>query len=69
MERKYPTDELLITRPWVVVSDESATKKLTPIDMLELDIKNIWSLLGEMIGETYEEELIDQIFSQFCLGK
>lgn len=36
MERKYPTDELLITRPWVVVSDESATKKLTPIDMLEL---------------------------------
>lgn len=40
-----------------------------PIDMLELDIKNIWSLLGEMIGETYEEELIDQIFSQFCLGK
>lgn len=36
MERKYPTDKLLITRPWVVVSDESATKKLTPIDMLEL---------------------------------
>lgn len=40
-----------------------------PIDMVEIDIKNIWELLGEMIGESYEEELIDQLFSQFCLGK
>lgn len=40
-----------------------------PIDMIEIDIKNIWNLLGEMIGESYEEELIDQLFSQFCLGK
>lgn len=40
-----------------------------PIDMVEIDIKDIWNLLGEMIGESYEEELIDQLFSQFCLGK
>ena len=40
-----------------------------PIDLLEIDIKNIWSKLGEIIGETYEDELIDQLFSQFCLGK
>ena len=40
-----------------------------PIDLIEIDIKAIWNLLGEIIGETYEEELIDQLFSQFCLGK
>ncbi|MDD3392038.1 MAG: tRNA uridine-5-carboxymethylaminomethyl(34) synthesis GTPase MnmE [Bacilli bacterium] len=40
-----------------------------PVDILEIDIKNIWNLLGQIIGETYEEELIEQLFSQFCLGK
>lgn len=40
-----------------------------PIDLIELDIKNAWELLGLIIGEAYEEELIDQLFSQFCLGK
>lgn len=40
-----------------------------PIDMLEIDLKNVWNLLGSIIGVTYEEELIDQLFSQFCLGK
>lgn len=40
-----------------------------PIDMIEIDIKNIWNLLGTITGESYEEELIDQLFSQFCLGK
>ena len=39
------------------------------IDMVEIDIKNAWNDLGEIIGETYTEELIDQLFSQFCLGK
>lgn len=40
-----------------------------PIDMVEIDIKNMWSILGEIIGETYQDELINQLFSQFCLGK
>lgn len=40
-----------------------------PIDMLEIDIKNIWTSLGTIIGETYSEELIDEMFSRFCLGK
>ncbi|MDD4607552.1 MAG: tRNA uridine-5-carboxymethylaminomethyl(34) synthesis GTPase MnmE [Bacilli bacterium] len=40
-----------------------------PIDMIEINIKEIWNLLGEIIGETYQEELLDQLFSQFCLGK
>ena len=41
----------------------------TPIDIIELDLKECWNILGEIIGETYTDELIDEIFSRFCLGK
>ena len=40
-----------------------------PIDMVEIDLKDIWNLLGEIIGESYDEELLDQLFSRFCVGK
>ena len=40
-----------------------------PIDMIELDIKNIWEELGKINGTSYEEELLDEMFSRFCLGK
>lgn len=40
-----------------------------PIDMLEIDIKNIIDYLGEVTGESYDNELIDKLFSRFCLGK
>lgn len=40
-----------------------------PIDMIELDIKDIWEKLGTINGTTYEEELLDEMFSRFCLGK
>ena len=40
-----------------------------PIDMIELDIKSIWEMLGTINGTTYEEELLDEMFSRFCLGK
>ena len=43
--------------------------KSMPIDMVEIDLKDVWNTLGEIIGETYEDELIDQLFSRFCLGK
>lgn len=39
------------------------------IDLIEIDIKEIWNLLGKVIGETYEEEMIDELFKRFCLGK
>ena len=44
-------------------------KNNAPVDMVEIDLKQVWSILGEIIGETYSDELIDQLFSQFCLGK
>ena len=48
---------------------EESLKNNMPIDMIELDIKNIWEELGTINGSTYEEELLDQMFSRFCLGK
>ncbi len=39
------------------------------IDFLASDIKKAWDLLGEIIGETYNDELLDELFSNFCLGK
>ena len=40
-----------------------------PIEIVEFNIKDAWESLGEIIGETYKEELIDELFSRFCLGK
>lgn len=48
---------------------DNGIKNEVPVDMIEIDIKRAWKKLGEIIGETYTEELIDQLFSQFCLGK
>ncbi len=45
------------------------TELLTPIDLLQIDIRNAWEQLGEIIGDAVGESLVDQIFSQFCLGK
>ncbi|XBW81703.1 tRNA uridine-5-carboxymethylaminomethyl(34) synthesis GTPase MnmE [Bacillus velezensis] len=40
-----------------------------PIDMVQIDLTRCWELLGEIIGDAVHESLIDQLFSQFCLGK
>ena len=40
-----------------------------PIDIVQIDLTRTWELLGEIIGDTVNESLIDQLFSQFCLGK
>ena len=40
-----------------------------PIDIVELELKDAWSTLGEIIGKTYTDELLDELFSRFCLGK
>ncbi len=48
---------------------EEGLKRDDPVDLIGIDIKRIWEILGEIIGENYSDELIDQLFSQFCLGK
>lgn len=40
-----------------------------PLDMVQIDVTRTWELLGEIVGDTASESLIDQLFSQFCLGK
>jgi tRNA modification GTPase len=40
-----------------------------PIDMVQIDLTRCWEVLGEIIGDAVHESLIDQLFSQFCLGK
>mgnify|MGYP000865796071 FL=1 len=40
-----------------------------PIDMVEIDIRNAWQTLGEITGDYHPEDLIDELFSKFCLGK
>ncbi|WP_338450425.1 tRNA uridine-5-carboxymethylaminomethyl(34) synthesis GTPase MnmE [Niallia oryzisoli] len=41
----------------------------TPVDILQIDLTRTWELLGEIIGESVQDSLINQLFSQFCLGK
>lgn len=40
-----------------------------PVDMVQIDVTRTWELLGEIVGDTVQESLINQLFSQFCLGK
>ncbi len=53
----------------IIPSIYQGLKDHLPIDMIEIDIKEIYNLLGEVNGESYSDEIIDQLFSQFCLGK
>lgn len=46
-----------------------AAESGVPMDMVQIDLTRSWEILGEIIGETASDELIDQLFSQFCLGK
>lgn len=52
-----------------VADIEEGLKNNQPIDMIELDIKNIWEELGKINGTSYEDELLDEMFQRFCLGK
>ncbi|KGR79881.1 tRNA uridine-5-carboxymethylaminomethyl(34) synthesis GTPase MnmE [Ureibacillus manganicus] len=40
-----------------------------PVDIVQIDVTRTWELLGEIVGDTVQESLINQLFSQFCLGK
>ncbi|PNL91462.1 tRNA uridine-5-carboxymethylaminomethyl(34) synthesis GTPase MnmE [Aerococcus viridans] len=40
-----------------------------PVDLIQIDFTRAWEILGEIIGENAPDELLTQLFSQFCLGK
>ena len=40
-----------------------------PVDLIQIDFTRAWDLLGEITGDSVQDELLTQLFSQFCLGK
>ena len=48
---------------------ENGVLEQREIDMIEIDLKLVWERLGDIIGANYTEELVDNLFSRFCLGK
>jgi len=72
-------DEAIVTNVRHIASLENAYNAIEeaikavndklPLDFLEVDVKNTYEYLGEIIGETIEDDLVKKIFSNFCLGK
>ncbi len=48
---------------------QAAIDNNQPIDMIEIDLKECFDTLGEIIGVTYSDEIIDNLFENFCVGK
>nr|WP_321314592.1 tRNA uridine-5-carboxymethylaminomethyl(34) synthesis GTPase MnmE [uncultured Ligilactobacillus sp.] len=40
-----------------------------PVDLCQTDMRDAWEYLGEITGDSYKDELLDELFSKFCLGK
>ncbi|MPM25718.1 tRNA modification GTPase MnmE [bioreactor metagenome] len=52
-----------------IVSAIDVLNNTFAIDLASIDIRNAWSYLGEITGDSLEENIIDKIFKEFCLGK
>ena len=48
---------------------ENSIKNRMPEDFFSIDLMNAYESLGKVIGETIEDDLVNQIFSKFCMGK
>lgn len=48
---------------------EKAASNLIPIDFVEIDLRKAWANLGEITGRSTSDDLLDSLFSNFCLGK
>lgn len=42
---------------------------MEPLDIVEIDIRNAYDFLGEIVGDTVSDEIINEVFARFCLGK
>lgn len=61
--------EALIRTKESLTSSIAALENTFAIDLASIDLRNAWKSLGEINGDTVEEDIIDTIFSKFCLGK
>lgn len=76
---KNSNDEVMVTNQRQVGLLEKAKKQLqevvealkqkVPVDIAQIDFNGAWDTLGEITGESSPDELVNQLFSQFCLGK
>lgn len=46
-----------------------AVEMEVPVDLIQIDMTRAWELLGEITGDTVQDELLTELFNQFCLGK
>lgn len=62
-------EDVLIRTLTHLNSAATTLKDKYSIDFASIDLRNAWEVLGEITGETLKEDLLDEIFSRFCLGK
>ena len=65
IRQKNSLQEALSSLHLVVRSIEDAM----PEDFYSIDLMNAYESLGKMIGESVEDDLVNEIFSKFCMGK
>jgi tRNA modification GTPase len=60
----------LLEKARAAIADAGAmAENSEALDFIEVDVRRCWELLGEIIGESVTEDIIDQVFARFCLGK
>ena len=72
-------DQVMVTNQRQVGLLEKAKKQLqdvvqalkdeVPLDIAQIDFNGAWDTLGQITGESSPDELVNELFSQFCLGK
>lgn len=61
--------DLLVKARDNIISAVEGVKIGMPLDATEIDFRNAYTQLGEITGETIEEDVLDKIFKDFCIGK
>ncbi|ATZ16906.1 tRNA modification GTPase TrmE [Williamsoniiplasma luminosum] len=85
IKTKYDSDQLLQSNELILINinqinliEQIKTKLETalnninnylPVDIINVDLYDVWGLLGELTGEQMEDEILDNIFRKYCLGK
>lgn len=52
-----------------LIDVETGLKDNLPVDMIEIDLRDSFDILGQITGKTYSDEIIDNLFERFCVGK
>ena len=61
--------DLLVKARDNIATAIKSSKKGYPLDAIEIDLRNAYNQLSEITGETIEEDVLDKIFNDFCIGK